>query len=178
MCAADGVSVLLEQGMGRTNGIALSPDEESLYLTEAVGSPVASPSGTQVIWKYSDIQNDGSFLTKEKFFDFATDMSEPEAHVDSDGMTTDARGNLYVTRNGLGKVTVISPDGAFVEDLPLSGSNNPTNLALTTDGDLYVVGRCGAVDWGTGNGCIERVEAQIQPVPVTDGEDANNALLT
>ena len=90
--------------MGRTNGIALSPDERFLYLTEAVGSPVSSPSGTQVIWKY-ELESDGTFGAKTKFFDFAADMANPEADIDSDGMTTDQNGNLYVTRNGLGKVT-------------------------------------------------------------------------
>jgi hypothetical protein len=154
MCTENGAAIELESGMGRTNGVALSPDERTLYLTEAIGSPVPSPIGTQVIWKYT-IQNDGTVSGKVNFFDFAIGMVAPEANSDSDGMQTDASGNLYVTRNGEGKVTVISPEGEFLMDLPLSSIDYPTNLALSSRGELYVVGRCGDASWGTGDGCIE-----------------------
>lgn len=154
-CTAGGEALLVEGGMARTNGIALSADEQTLFLTEAVGSPVSSPTGTQVIWKYTGPQPDGSFATKEKFFDFATDMATPEANVDSDGMTTDSAGNLYVTRNGLGKVTVVSAAGSWVRDIALTKTTFPTNLARTAAGDLYAVGRCGDAPWGTGDGCVE-----------------------
>eukprot|EP00493_Phyllostaurus_siculus_P025317 UN25661 len=64
MCTSDGSAIQIEGNMGRTNGIALSPDEQSLYLTEAIGAPVSIPNGTQIIWKYSDVQPDGTFGSK------------------------------------------------------------------------------------------------------------------
>merc|ERR1712003_279715 len=147
---------------GRTNGIALSPDDSTLYLTEAVGSPVTNDSFVegQRIWKY-DVAVDGSISNKVEFFNFATDTPEAEASVDSDGMRTDVEGNLYVTRNGLTKLTIIAPDGTLVNDLPLTAMNNPTNLAFGGEqGDLiYVVGRCLGAGWSQGDGCVDVVQA-------------------
>jgi len=162
LCRANGEAVLLEGNMGRTNGIALSPDDSTLYLTEATGSPVSNPSDAegQRIWKY-DVSADGSISNKQEFFNFATDMPQPEANVDADGMRTDVEGNLYVTRNGGSKVTVISPGGNRVTDIPLTRTNSPTNLAFGgAQGDsLYVVGRCAGSAWSQGNGCVDVVQA-------------------
>jgi len=161
LCRANGEAVLLET-MGRTNGIALSPDDATLYLTEAVGSPVTDDSAAdgQRIWKY-DVAADGSISNKVEFFNFATDTAQPEATVDSDGMRTDVEGNLYVTRNGLGKITIISPEGTLVRDAPLSTMNNPTNLDFGGEqGDtIYVVGRCLGAGWSQGDGCVDVVQA-------------------
>jgi len=154
--------------MGRTNGIALSPDGTTLYLTEARGSPVSSDtqSDGQRIWKYS-VAPDGSVSQKTVFFNFATDANQPEASTDSDGMRTDASGNLYVTRNGLGKVAVITPAGSLLREIQLSKTNFPTNLAFSPTGDLlYVVGRCGNAPYGTGDGCMDVVRvAEAPPTP-------------
>merc|ERR1719491_490519 len=98
MCKSDGTPMMLEIGMCRTNGIALSPDDDILYLTEACGSPVVYSDGYQKIWKYN-VESDGTVSGKTLFFDFAT-HSTPEANDDSDGMRCDKMGNLYVTRNG------------------------------------------------------------------------------
>jgi len=164
LCRPDGEVVLLEPQMGRTNGIALSPDSTTLYVTEARGSPVAdsSQSDGQRIWKYA-VASDGSISQKTLFFNFATDTNSPEAETDSDGMRTDVAGNLYVTRNGLGKVAVITPQGTLSRDIPLTKTNFPSNLAFSPSGDLlYVVGRCGNAGWSTGDGCVE-----VVPISVT-----------
>merc|ERR1719367_2250691 len=161
LCRANGEAVLLET-MARANGIALSPDDATLYLTEAVGSPVANDTYAegQRIWKY-DVAVDGSISNKVEFFNFATDTAQPEASVDSDGMRTDVQGNLYVTRNGNTKLTVISPSGYHERDLPLTAMNNPTNLAFGGEqGDkIYVVGRCLGAGWSQGDGCVDVVQA-------------------
>jgi len=159
LCRSNGEAVQLEGNMGRTNGVALSPDGATLYLTEAKGSPVNNPSQIdgQRIWKYS-VAPDGSVSQKTLFFNFATDANQPEASTDSDGMRTDASGNLYVTRNGLGKVTVITPAGSLLREIQLSKTNYPTNLDFSPLGDhLYVVGRCGYAPWSQGDGCLEVV---------------------
>merc|ERR1719188_1011590 len=159
LCKADGEAVFLEGNMGRTNGIALSPDGATLYLTEARGSPVSDNAQVdgQRIWKYA-VAADGSISQKTQFFNFATDTSSPEAGTDSDGMRTDAAGNLYVTRNGLGKIAVITPQGVLDREISLTKTNYPTNLAFGVNGDLlYVVGRCGSAPWSQGDGCMEVV---------------------
>jgi endoglucanase len=156
--ANSGVALLLEGGMGRTNGIALSPDDKTLYLTEANGSPVlhASFAGGQRIWKYS-INSDGSVGMKTLFYDFALDPLVPEANIDSDGMRTDDHGNLYVTRNGGGKIMVFSPEGRLEKEIKLSNVVSVTNMAFGgADGSwIYAVGRCGSASWGTGDGCLD-----------------------
>merc|ERR1719382_645713 len=93
-------------------------------------------------------------------------MNQPEADTDSDGMRTDASGNLYVTRNGLGKVIVITPTGDLLREIQLSKTSYPTNLAFSPQGDLlYVVGRCGNAPWSQGDGCVEVVSVPT-PTPV------------
>jgi len=184
LCRSNGEAVQLEGNMGRTNGVALSPDGATLYLTEAKGSPVSynsQPDG-QRIWKYS-VAADGSISQKTEFFNFATDTSQPEASTDSDGMRTDASGNLYVTRNGLGKVAVITPAGDLLREITLSKTNFPTNLDFSPSGDLlYVVGRCGSAPWSQGDGCMEVVSISDEtpppaptptpaPSPCTDDND-------
>merc|ERR1719350_1522171 len=156
--------------MGRTNGIALSPDGATLYLTEARGSPVSDNSQVdgQRIWKYT-VASDGSISQKTQFFNFATDTSSPEAGTYSDGMRTDAAGNLYVTRNGLGKIAVITPQGVLDREISLTKTNYPTNLDFGVNGDLlYVVGRCGSAPWSQGHGCVEVVSIEAAtPAPTT-----------
>lgn len=157
---SSGVAALLDGDMGRTNGIALSPDDKTLYLTEATDSPVknaSDPSG-QMIWKYS-VNPDGSVDNSSKtlFYNFASDPVVPEADKDSDGMRTDVEGNLYVTRNGGGKIMVLSPEGRLVKEIKLSNVESVTNLAFGgNDGSrIYAVGRCGSAAWGTGDGCLD-----------------------
>jgi len=189
LCQANGGSVVEIDRMGRTNGIALSPDDSTLYVTEAVGSPVSDDSNPegQRIWKYRIQHNsEGVSFEKSEFFNFATDTAVPEATVDADGMRTDVAGNLYVTRNGNSKVTVIASDGTLVTELPLTQTNNPTNLAFGGErGDLiFVVGRCAGSPWSQGEGCVDVVQAlrpgrewswmrqaKPQPEPVPQPQD-------
>ncbi|WIA18519.1 hypothetical protein OEZ85_009969 [Tetradesmus obliquus] len=137
--------------LGRTNGIELSPDEKSLYVSEAFnkgGRPVSNK-----IWRYA-LKPDGSLGAKTLFFDFTQDGS---AHVDVDGMRTDTKGNLYVTRNEGQAVVKFSPSGKILKKFTLNFSA-PTNLELggPQGKTLYAVGRCGiGVPWGSGSGCVQ-----------------------
>ena len=103
--------ILLEQGMGTTNGIAVSPESDKLYVNESV---------QRKIWVY-DIKSDG-FLKNKKLF-----ASFPDYGLD--GMRCDARGNLYVCRYGKGTVEVISPNGHKIREIQLTGKK-PTNIAF------------------------------------------------
>jgi len=155
-------AVLLEGGMGRTNGIALSPDDSTLYLTEATGSPVSNASDAegQRIWRYS-VAADGSISDKTEFYNFALDPATPEATDDSDGMRTDVQGNLYVTRNGGGKISVLSPTGQLLKELSLPNIAAVTNLAFggVNGTTIYAVGRCSPAGWGNGDGCVDVVSS-------------------
>jgi sugar lactone lactonase YvrE len=99
--------------VGITNGIDLSPDGHTLYVSE---------SNTREVWAY---RLDGLSLTAArpiKKFD------EPPAS-ELDGLRVDVDGNIYVTRPGNGTVAVIRPDGNLVREIRLRGKG-PSNLTF------------------------------------------------
>ncbi len=107
----DGKTTLLEEGMGTTNGLEVSPDERTLYVNETV---------QQRIWSY-DIDKLGNLSNKRLFYQFREFLL--------DGMRCDVMGNLFVTRYSGSSITVLSPKGDHLCDIPLLG-NNCTNLAF------------------------------------------------
>lgn len=107
----DGKFVLLESGMGTTNGIEVSPDNRTLYVNESV---------QRTVWAY-DLSEAGELSNKRlihQFDDFGMD-----------GMRVDTDGNLYVTRHGKGTVAKLSPDGDLLEEITVSGKK-PSNIAF------------------------------------------------
>ena len=109
--STNGEFELVEDSMGTTNGVEVSPNDEKLYVNESV---------QRRIWVY-DIDEDGNPVNKQLFHEF-TDFG-------LDGMRCDEEGNLYVARFGKGTVAVINPDGELKFEVKLSGKN-PTNVAF------------------------------------------------
>jgi gluconolactonase len=107
----DGETVLLEDDMGTTNGIELSPDERTLYVNESV---------QRRIWKF-DVDDRGNLSEKTLFAEF------PDHGFD--GMKCDAEGNLFVTRYGKGTVVVMSPQGNQIREISLKGMK-PSNITF------------------------------------------------
>lgn len=99
-----------DRTMGVTNGIDLSPDERTLYVSE---------STTGQIWSY---RIEGAKLTQMRIL--AT-LSEGEV----DGLRTDASGRIYVTQNGAGLIRVLNPDGGEANKIKTVGKN-PSNLTF------------------------------------------------
>jgi gluconolactonase len=85
----------------RTNGIILSADEKTLYVTN--GPTVAA----------FDVQKDGSLTHQREF-------GKLEAGGGGDGSTIDSTGRLYVTSNP--GVQVFSPDGKYLGLIPTPGN--------------------------------------------------------
>jgi sugar lactone lactonase YvrE len=102
---------LLEDGMGTTNGLEVSPDEGTLYVNETV---------QRRVWAY-DLSPRGEVSRKRLLIEF------PEGWLD--GMRCDVDGNLYVTRWGLGRVAKLSPQGEVLREIRLAGLNC-TNLTF------------------------------------------------
>jgi sugar lactone lactonase YvrE len=100
--------------MGTTNGIEVSPDEQTLYVNESV---------QQNVWKY-DIQHDGSVKNKTLLINFDT--------LGMDGMRCDNQGNLYIARYGKGTVAIVKPNGELLGEIELIGKK-PTNVAFGGD---------------------------------------------
>jgi sugar lactone lactonase YvrE len=100
---ADGEFVLVEDGMGTTNGIEVSPDERVLYVNESI---------QRKVWAF-DLSSDGDVSNKRLLIEF------PD-HI-MDGMRCDVDGDLYITRYGKGTIAKVSPDGEVLLEVKLAG---------------------------------------------------------
>ena len=109
--SSKGKTKCLEQNMGTTNGVEVSPDQKKLYVNE---------SKQLNLWTY-DLSEDGNISNKKLLYKFKDGGL--------DGMRCDALGNIYVTRWGSGVVAVISPQGKLLRTIKLNGMQ-PTNIAF------------------------------------------------
>jgi gluconolactonase len=100
--AKDGTLSLITKDMTFPNGIALSPDEKTLY--------VANSDPKLAIWMAFPLKDDGTVGAGKVFFD-ATSMGRDKKGL-PDGMKVDAKGNLFAT--GPGGVLVFAPDGTHL----------------------------------------------------------------
>ena len=107
----DGKMSLLEDSMGTTNGIEVSPDGKTLYVNESV---------QRKVWTY-DLSDSGTISNKRLLIEF------PDFGMD--GMRCDVDGNLYITRHGKGVVAKVSPAGKLLKEIKLNGTK-PSNIAF------------------------------------------------
>jgi gluconolactonase len=123
---------LLVSDLTRPNGIAFSPDEKYLYV---------SNSEPKKLWMRYRVQPDGA-LTEGKVFYDATSDSRPG---NPDGLKVDEQGNIYSA--GPGGVWIFSPNGKpmatilFTErvaNVAWAGSDRRV-LYITASGSLYRV---------------------------------------
>jgi gluconolactonase len=103
----------------RTNGVMLSPDEKTLYLTN--GMVIAA----------FDVQPDGAVRNQR-------DFARLEAGGVGDGMAIDAAGRLYVT--SAPGVQVFSPEGKYLGAIPAPRSVISAAFSGPDKRTLYVVG--------------------------------------
>jgi gluconolactonase len=121
---ADGHIVRATAEVPEPNGIILSPDEKTLYVTSLPGAFVVA----------FDVNADGSLHNARDFARLAAgDASR------ADGMAVDAAGRLYVA--AVGGVQVFGPDGRHLGTIPFK--QKPGNLAFAgpEKKTLYVVSR-------------------------------------
>ncbi len=102
LSARDGSLTLLTSEMTFPNGIALAPDEKTLY--------VANSDPQKAIWMAFPVKEDGTIGQGRVFAD-ATSLA-PRKTGSPDGMKVDAAGNLFAT--GPGGVLVLAPDGTHL----------------------------------------------------------------
>ena len=100
---SDGTLTLLVEDMTLPNGIALSPDERTLYVSQS--DPQAA-----IIRRFS-IRADGQLSGGEVWADLSSQLGEDNPGL-PDGMAIDRAGNVWAT--GPGGVFVIAPDGTWL----------------------------------------------------------------
>lgn len=115
-----GKVTLLEENMGTTNGIEVSPDGKRLYVNESI---------QRVVWVYK-IRKNGKLGNKKLFIKF------PDYGMD--GMRCDSKGNLYITRHGKGTVALFSPEGELIKEFILKGKLC-SNIVLSRDEKLAFI---------------------------------------
>jgi gluconolactonase len=112
----------------RPNGIAFSPDEKILY--------VSNSDEKHKVWMKYDVQPDGSVSNGSVFFDVTAEKEDGLP----DGMKVDNKGNLYCA--GPGGIWVFSPDGKHLGTI--KPPETPANCNWGDDGKmLYITARTG-----------------------------------
>jgi len=99
----DGEVELLHDGMSRPNGIAFSPDEKYLYVSNS--DPEAR------YWKRFEVTADGRLGRDDVFFDATANRQDGNP----DGLKLDCEGTLYCT--GPGGIWLFSPEGRHLGTL-------------------------------------------------------------
>jgi len=122
----------LVKDLPRPNGIAFSPDERTLYV---------SNSAPKKFWEKYPVNPDGSLGTGSVFYDASSDNS-PGA---PDGMKIDRKGNIYSA--GPGGLWIFSPDGKHLGTIHLPetvsnaawGGADGKTLYITATSSVYRV---------------------------------------
>ncbi len=129
----DGKTELLSTDLGGPNGIAFSPDEKYLYVSNW---DIRDIHHTKTLWRY-EVAPDGSLRNGRVFFDFSfTDDDEA-----LDGIKVDRAGNLFVSAPG--GVWVLSAEGNYLGKIICP--ERPANMAWgDADGKtLYLTAHSG-----------------------------------
>ncbi len=124
----DGEIQLLERNHTRPNGLAFSPDEQTLY--------VANSDGANKVWYAYDVLGNGILGNPRVFFD----VNDQDALGAADGLKVDVDGHLFAT--GPGGVWIFTPEGEHLGTI--KPDEVPANVAWGDDGaTLYMTARTG-----------------------------------
>ncbi len=113
------------------NGIGVSPDQKTLYVSETVGN---------CILKFT-INDDGTLSHRSNFalLYLLTPNKVASWWIGPDSMKIDAKGDLYVAQWSGGKVLKLSPEGKLLHVFEIAAGNGTTNVAFADGGkSLYV----------------------------------------
>ena len=121
----DGKLALLTKDIKAPNGIAFSPDEKTLYISNA--------DPANAVWMAFDVKGDGAIENGRVLFN-ATAWTKTKPGV-PDGMKVDREGNIFGA--GPGGIHVISPQGKHLGSIE---TGVPTgNLAWGEDGSTLFI---------------------------------------
>ena len=124
----DGKLTVMDKDLSRPNGVALSPDEKTLY--------VGSTEGKEPFVKSYALNADGTVASSHIFFDGRELMARTKRGGGFDGLRVDASGNVWTS--GPGGILIISPAGKHLGSILTS---RPTANCAFGDADhqtLYI----------------------------------------
>jgi gluconolactonase len=143
----DGTVTLLIADIKAPNGIAFSPDEKILYVSDVDPKRAA--------WLAYDVKQDGTVANGRVFFDATRWRKDP--FFGPDGFKVDQNGNLFGARPG--GVSIFAPDGTHLGDIE---TGQPTsNLAWGEDGSTLFV---------TGGSSVYRLRLTTKGAPYTEAD--------
>jgi gluconolactonase len=123
--------VKVADDLNYANGVGISPDQKTLYVSETVGN---------CILKFT-IGADGSLSRRSNFAlpNTLVPNRVPSPWLGPDSMKVDRNGILYVAQWFGGKVLKISPEGKLLHVFTIAAGFGTTNVAFGDDGRaLYV----------------------------------------
>ncbi|MSQ94406.1 MAG: SMP-30/gluconolactonase/LRE family protein [Gemmataceae bacterium] len=123
----DGKLILLTKEMSRPNGIALSPDEKTLY--------VANSDPDQPVWMSFQVKADGTLGKSKVFVDGKKWVQQKRLGL-PDGMKVDIYGNLWAT--GPGGVWIFNPEGTVLGNID-TGTNTANVAFGGADGSILYI---------------------------------------
>jgi gluconolactonase len=113
------------------NGIAVSLDQKTLYVSETVGN---------CMLKFK-INDDGSLSDRSNFalLNLLTKNKNKSWWLGPDSMKVDSKGNIYVAQWFGGKILKISPEGKLLHVFSIAAGDGTTNVAFSeSEKELYV----------------------------------------
>ena len=116
---------MLTKDIKAPNGIAFSPDEKQLYISNA--------DTTKAVWMVFDVTADGGIENGKVLFD-ATAWTQNKRGL-PDGMKVDREGNIFGT--GPGGIHVISADGKHLGSIETGAPTG--NVAWGEDGSSLFI---------------------------------------
>jgi gluconolactonase len=128
---ADGTLTLLTDQLSAPNGIAFSPDERTLYVSNA--------EAKRLVWMAYPVRTDGTLGAGRVFFDGTTAFAGRRGTAD--GMKVDRHGNLFAV--GPGGVYLFAPDATLLGWIDFGG--NVGNVAWGEDGSTLFIAANAAV---------------------------------
>lgn len=123
--SAAGELALLTRELAAPNGIALSPSESTLYVSNA--------ERARAVWMAYPMREDGTLGPGHVLFD-ATELARTRPGA-PDGMKVDREGNLFAA--GPGGVYVLGPDGTHLGGIDIGSATG--NVAWGEDGHVLFI---------------------------------------
>jgi gluconolactonase len=123
--------VQVADDLNYANGIGVSPDQKTLYVSETVGN---------CILKFA-VRADGSLSDRANFalLNLLVPNKNTSWWLGPDSMKLDSKGDLYVAQWFGGKILKLSPAGKLLHVFPIAAGDGTTNIAFGPgEKDLYV----------------------------------------